>query len=145
MSDTNTWPDPERPGVPLNPEQDGWHWLGDASGVAVPIAWTPASSGAYVAGGWEVHPGTLAKTARYLGPVLSPAEVAAAIVLARRYALEEAARMATAFADAYQDKEMAKRGQNLVFDFATITQCGRETSRNIAAAIRALAGEPGNE
>jgi hypothetical protein len=27
MSDTNTWPDAERPGVPLNPEQDGWHWI----------------------------------------------------------------------------------------------------------------------
>jgi hypothetical protein len=21
------WPDPEKPGVPLNPERDGWHWI----------------------------------------------------------------------------------------------------------------------
>jgi hypothetical protein len=26
MSNTS-WPDPEQPGVPLNPEQDGWHWI----------------------------------------------------------------------------------------------------------------------
>lgn len=24
---TQNWPDPTRPGVPLFPEQDGWHWL----------------------------------------------------------------------------------------------------------------------
>ena len=27
MTTTNGWPDPARPGVPLNPEKDGWHWL----------------------------------------------------------------------------------------------------------------------
>jgi hypothetical protein len=24
---SNNWPDPTRPGYPLEPEEDGWHWL----------------------------------------------------------------------------------------------------------------------
>ncbi|OUJ06617.1 hypothetical protein [Acetobacter malorum] len=24
---TTNWPNPERPGVPMFPERDGWHWL----------------------------------------------------------------------------------------------------------------------
>jgi hypothetical protein len=58
------------------------------------------------------------------------AAAAAAVALARRYGLEEAALMATAFADAFQDKKMAAR-----FQF------GQETSERIAAAIRALAAK----
>lgn len=27
MSDNNGWPYPARPGVPLNPDQERWHWL----------------------------------------------------------------------------------------------------------------------
>jgi hypothetical protein len=122
MSDTNTWPDPERPGVPLNPERDGWHWLIDASGVAMPIAWTRVRTwtrernGAYVAGGWEVQPGTLAGTTRYLGPVLSPVEVATAVTAARSAALDEVARV--------------------------MLEAGMPIS---AAAVRALVKEPGDE
>jgi hypothetical protein len=150
MDDTNTWPDASRPGVPLNPERYGWHWLIDAFGVAVPIVWTPASGGAYVVKGLESgQAGTLAKTARYLGPVLTPAEVAAAVAaarhVARRVALEDAALIATDFAEVYRENEMVKRGQNLVLDLAKIAKLGRETSEAIATAIRALVKKPGNE
>ena len=144
MNDTNTWPDPERPGVPLNPERNVWHWIDDGRGPE--CAEFLSVAGTWVKVGTEVEYGpAYAARWRYFGPALTPAEVEAAIVFSRCYALEEAALIATTFADAYQNKEMAKRGQNKVFDFATIVQCGRETSRIIAAAIRALAKEPGNE
>lgn len=76
---TNTsWPDPARPGVPLNPERDGWHWLDMGSGKPSACSW--------FAGFWW-HPiffdsagmpdAAASLGWRYLGPCLTPAEVAA--------------------------------------------------------------------
>jgi len=90
----NTWPDPTRPGVPLNPEKDGWHWLEDTvDGVgtghleaayyvvcAVP-AWYRAGNRA---------PITKIKQWRYLGPALTPEEAAALQARADRNAAEYA-------------------------------------------------------
>ena len=40
MTDTsNGWPG--KPGVPLNPEKDGWHWLQTPDGELVPYNWRP--------------------------------------------------------------------------------------------------------
>jgi hypothetical protein len=36
----NDWPDSTRPGVPLRPEHDGWHWLHDTvNKVTMPAFW----------------------------------------------------------------------------------------------------------
>ena len=96
MSDNNGWPDPARPGVPLNPERNGWHWLeyigprysldyiGPKYGSFYPPAlheWASnGHSGIWVSrgGGGGVHPDHLAERAknyRYIGPVLTPAEI----------------------------------------------------------------------
>ena len=41
MTDTtNTWPG--KPGVPMNPEKDGWHWLKTPDGLEVPYEWRAA-------------------------------------------------------------------------------------------------------
>jgi hypothetical protein len=45
MTDAASWPDPERPGVPLNPERDGWHWLIFANGERVCCWWQSATNG----------------------------------------------------------------------------------------------------
>ncbi len=61
MIDANGWPDPARPGVPLNPERHGWHWL----------AWDPAwPEPAYWDGEWSQSDTSnlSVRTARYLGP-----------------------------------------------------------------------------
>ena len=75
----NGWPD--RPGVPLNPERDGWHWVEDTvDGVG-----TGHIEAVYYAV-WDVpiwyrsgkgSPITKPKEWRYLGPCLTPEEIAA--------------------------------------------------------------------
>jgi hypothetical protein len=45
MSDAASWPDPSRPGVPLNPERDGWHWLIFSNGERVCCWWHSAANG----------------------------------------------------------------------------------------------------
>jgi hypothetical protein len=96
FKDPSTWPDPSRPGVPLHPERDGWHWIQTDEGDFIPYEWR--TNGECERGRWqagwifdayaELDP----KKLRYLGPALTPAEVAAAVAEARRAALEEAAR-----------------------------------------------------
>jgi hypothetical protein len=61
------WPDPEKPGVPLNPEVDGFHWLGNAAFV-----WA-AKFGNWALNGVGFPPEFFATTA-YLGPCLTPDE-----------------------------------------------------------------------
>jgi hypothetical protein len=70
MTDNNGWPG--KPGVPMNPERDGWHWVQTSSGELVAYLWRSAGE---CAGGtwpakwvydldeyWPPHEGT------YLGP-----------------------------------------------------------------------------
>jgi hypothetical protein len=64
MSD---WPDPEKPGVPLNPDVDGFHWLGNAAFVWV------AKCGNWGLNGVGFPPEFFANTS-YHGPCLTPAE-----------------------------------------------------------------------
>lgn len=38
---TQNWPDPKRPGVPMLPERDGWHWLSNKPNETLFLAeWT---------------------------------------------------------------------------------------------------------
>lgn len=40
MTTPTNWPNPERPGVPMFPERDGWHWLSNSPGEApFPAEW----------------------------------------------------------------------------------------------------------
>ena len=79
----NTWPNPDRPGIPLNPERDGWHWLKTGHGVA-PWLWRDDPQALTWGMGWETNeevfaPGDIARVPGtiYLGPVLTPDETAA--------------------------------------------------------------------
>jgi hypothetical protein len=71
------WPDPLKPGMPLNPERDGWHWLlQPVTEKQWIIAWNPDWN--Y----WGAFPGISPNDMghpklrgyKYLGPVLTPAE-----------------------------------------------------------------------
>ena len=69
------WPDPDKPGVPTNPEQDGYHWLFDPDDARPhPLMWV-ADLGAWAVGDvWT--PRMVAEMGlHYQGPVLMPAEV----------------------------------------------------------------------
>jgi hypothetical protein len=68
------WPDPEKPGVPLNPERDGIHWLFNPDNDKPhPVIWV-ADLGTWAVGDvWT--PRIVAEMGlHYLGPVLMPAE-----------------------------------------------------------------------
>ena len=98
MTDANGWPDPERPGVPLNPERSGWHWV--AMNEDPEPAYWGAAELAGTAGWWfteDMHYGPISAgpNVRYLGLCLNPAEVAAQIaaaVAAERAACEKVAQ-----------------------------------------------------
>lgn len=97
MSDNNGWHDPARPGVPLNPERDGWHWLEwmdycgtKPTGIIDQFKWERD-------GYWDRTTHRSARywaCWRYLGPCLTPVEVDARVAQARRDALEEAMEIA---------------------------------------------------
>ena len=90
----NNWPDPARPGVPLNPERDGWHWFvrGDFYSLAL---WHRGHFTFQDTTAWPEEFSQLDMT--YAGPALTPSEVEARVADARRDGLEEAARVAKGF------------------------------------------------
>jgi hypothetical protein len=99
MSDNNGWPG--KPGVPLNPERDGWHWIKSlTTGGLMCAEWRADRMG------WNLYRSTSEHHAPnemfswgYLGPCLTPAEVDARVKQARRDALEEAARVVEMIAE----------------------------------------------
>ena len=88
MTETNGWPD--KPGVPLNPEKDEWHWFKTPDGELVPYNWRPA--GECERGRWasewiyDKEDDWNPKDCTYLGPCLTPDEATA--LQARVAALE---------------------------------------------------------
>ena len=81
----NGWPFPDKPGVPLNPERDGFHWLmRKGAAWAEAWRWDPDAdgcgtdySGAWAESEGDGQPDEMARWYAYLGPCLTPAEVAA--------------------------------------------------------------------
>jgi hypothetical protein len=90
------WPDPARPGVPLNPDRDGWHWLKTPDENDAPYEWR--GSGECERGRWPAYwvlvdaDNWQPAECTYIAPVLTPAEVEARVKQARRDGREEAAR-----------------------------------------------------
>lgn len=86
MTTTNNWPD--KPGVPLNPEKDGWHWVKIIHGISHPRPrlWWSKIDRWELSDGALISPSEFAERWRYLGPVLTPDEAAALQVRADRNA-----------------------------------------------------------
>jgi hypothetical protein len=75
----NAWPNPTRPGEPADAARP-WHWLArlDDDGQApVPLGWNAAARQWLSWDGSALAPAEAARRFRYLGPALTPAEVAA--------------------------------------------------------------------
>jgi hypothetical protein len=98
----NGWPG--APGVPLNPERDGAHWI-VRGGRIVPALWTAATEAWRPAdkctpfAGYSARGPTVERW-RYLGPCLTPAEVAARVAAAKSDGMREAAGIARVHAAA---------------------------------------------
>ena len=120
----NGWPDPARPGVPMNPDWTGWHhWLsyqGEEPGL---YEW----DGKYwKMGGGHAPMDYVVDHFTYIAPVLTPAEVEARVKEARRDALEDCAK--------WHDEQA-------VWMIKGRRMAKAEEHRKHAAAIRALKGE----
>jgi hypothetical protein len=70
----NNWPNPDKPGYPVDPETEGWHWLANAKDMPWPWFWF-AEDCQWETGEFVMTPEVLARY-KYLGPALTPAEVA---------------------------------------------------------------------
>ena len=105
MTANNGWPG--KPGVPLNPEKGGWHWVEIIHGISQPrprLWWSKIDR-------WELSDGALISSSefaerwRYLGPVLTPDEATALQARADR----NAAGFARVDAEAERDKFLHKQ------------------------------------
>lgn len=126
-TDPHGWPDPARPGYPLHPERDGWHWLLTPDGEDAVYFWRVA--GECERGRWpdkwlhsidEWSP----TDCTYLGPCILPADLAA-----ERAAAAEAMREACAEAC---DGHAETLALNAVGGLAVVA------ARTSAAIIRSL-------
>lgn len=73
-----TWPT-DRPGYPMHAERDGWHWLKHPEDLRpFPSPWN-AELGGWPSGALHSPQGIIDLGFTYLGPCLTPAEVAAAV------------------------------------------------------------------
>lgn len=104
MTDPIGWPDPSKPGYPLNPERDGWHWMETPDGQLAPYEWRAADEcergrwpSYWVSQGdddWD------ATECKYIGPCLTPAEVEAKVAAAIASERETCAQIADAWDEA---------------------------------------------
>jgi len=143
--DNNGWPDPARPGVPLNPERDGWHWLlamyyDDPIGPPISCFWYAEHQS------WprlQDKPGNqpVSRGFCYLGPAFTPAEVDARVSEARRVALEKCILICDAVARANRVEYPEKwkdRPEGIPHEWQRSWETCAETAEDIAAEIRAL-------
>ena len=70
----SSWPDPDKPGYPVDPETNGWHWLENSKKLACPWMWfADLQEWGHVEG--DLISSEFMSNAKYLGPALTPAEV----------------------------------------------------------------------
>ncbi|WP_426957260.1 hypothetical protein [Muricoccus radiodurans] len=119
------WPDPARPGVPLHPERDGWHWLQSRQRAEAPRPARWHARPAPNPGGWDepwLTPKHVAWADHYLGPCLTPEDVAA---------LQDGARRA-------ETRAMIKAADMLDLTVSEIRSATGELQPGVLRAVRAV-------
>jgi hypothetical protein len=100
---SNSWPNPEKPGVPLNPEKNGWHWLKESGDDPAPYYWCPGFNNWHLrggddyGGGWQT-PEFTSGYYSYVGPCLTPAKIDALVELSIKVGKQNAYERAAAIA-----------------------------------------------
>ena len=87
MSDlVKPWPDPARPGVPMNPEEPRYHWVKGCDGEDTIVFWRGHGGDTHHENGdlkdldhWSGYPMWIAQDWTYHGPVFTPDGTAALI------------------------------------------------------------------
>ena len=86
MSDNNNWPDPARPGVPMNPEQDSEGYVWRVDGRIDVYKWVADNQWYEDQKGFWVTPDQLiADGDTYFGRIVTPAEVEARVADALKW------------------------------------------------------------
>ena len=133
MTTTNGWPG--KPGVPLNPEQDGWHWLKRISNGWETLAKWDNDWNGNDDFWWNLpeysDPEKVAKIFCYLGPCLTPDEATALQARADR----NAAGFARVDAEAERAKFLHKQ------EIATLQKRCEEAERTAIQAAECHARE----
>lgn len=129
--DANGWPDPARPGVPLNLKKEGWHFVGELDAEiedAFVLCWV-AEQKIWIDRGGSYFTAKHASSWRYFGPALTSAEVKARITEAQRVTANAAAQYVEAIQQWNGQEEYCEscKGGSVYPD-----------ARDVAAAIRAL-------
>ena len=145
--DNNGWLD--KPGVPRNPEEPGYHWVLGCDGENTIVFWHGHGGDTHHENGdlkcldhWDGFPMWMAQDWTYLGPCLTPTEVDARIAKARKDALEKCISICNAVAHANRIEYPAKwkdRHEGIPYDWQQEWENCAETAEDIAAAILALA------
>lgn len=132
MTDPTNWPDPNRPGVPLFPEQEGWHVMeGRSAGQTALTHWNGIEWG----GGEQVRAlNTSPEWYRYVGPVLSPTQINEMLAAER----ERCVKVTTEVSDTYYaHREEAESDDERIY--ADERMCA---AQECAEAIRNLGDAP---
>ena len=128
MTNSKNWPNPERPGVPMFPERDGWHWLSVGDAAPIPVEWLADHAPvAFDDWGWALgdydddlqSPEKAAKSMRYHGPCLTSMQIAELLAGERE-------RCAKLLEDTYE-----KTGKD--FEYLGCLSCANEI-RNLGAS-----------
>lgn len=146
MSDNNGWPG--KPGVPLNPERDGWHCIQEPGEDPEYAFWRAKPFLGYGRGCWETkgteddfEPHEVSNW-RYLGPALTPAEVDARIAAAHKEWLAELNHDTDALMENAQRDALEEAAQIIDDSARRCTEGGilQRILESNAAAIRARKG-----
>jgi hypothetical protein len=143
MTDHNGWPDAAKPGYPMNPERDGWHWVRpNVAPAYAPECWFwIASAEVFERDASDQDDPWFPTHYDYLGPCHTPAEVAALIDAAYQAGAEAMREAAAQNADCEcgirRDAVLA-RLESGVARKARNNPCSDVCLALNAAAIRAL-------
>jgi hypothetical protein len=150
MTGNNGWSG--KPGVPLNPEQSGCHWVthpaDEQNGNGkMAVYWNGLGYWFLPGVAWKLKSVEMEKY-KYHDPALTPAEVDARIAAARKDAQEKCISICNAVAHANRVEYPAKwkdRPEGIPHEWQQAWETCAETAEDIAADIRALAKGEGDE
>lgn len=75
MTNPTNWPNPERPGVPMFPERDGWHWI-YYCGTPRPLFWGANTKAWFPSSGNRSRREANNKNWVYGSPIPTPTRIA---------------------------------------------------------------------
>lgn len=122
MTNPTNWPNPERPGFPMFPERDGWHWVATQGNALRPLYWCWKSESWCASADPWANFWKYTDSWSYIGPCLTPAQIAELLAAEREKCAQEAIHIGESW------------------NGTALSPCN--TARHIVQAIRNLGAAP---